>query len=229
MNQKRPTNCEPRKMYSKINGKFRFKYRWKWKMQNVIVNRFMSFRCSFIHHLPFPSSYHSWFAIWCMIWMAYGIWKIPKIQASHYIYTFIYLLNHIIRQFGIQIANGKNMNCEELLKDLEPWITFYAKNKIKCVNIVPYSRLENHRHINSATTHNIFNNFFSFTSSKSNFCTVQIVGLFVGNNSDKVTSRIERSTKSATTLCKCLLLNIVYEQQIGTNTSVLFSCIRFDA
>lgn len=70
--------------------------------------------------------------------------------------------------------------------------------------------MQNHQHINSATTHNIFNIIFlvGFTLSKSNLCGACVHSFFDGNNSDKVTSRRETSTKSPSTLYECLLLNI---------------------
>lgn len=120
------------------------------------------------HHIIYDSPYGVWFG-----WhMEYGKFPVSEIQASHYIHKFIYLLNHIIRHFGSQIANGKNMNCKKSMKDLEFWIIIYAKKKyVQHLTIVTNSK--NHRHINSAPKHNIFNMFLlCFTSSISNLCAV---------------------------------------------------------
>lgn len=153
-----------------------------------------------------------------MVYDLDGIWNMenPKIRASHYNHTFIYLLNHIIRHFGSQNRKWKKYELRNAKKNwVEHWTIFTIRK--------PSTNQQRHN-----TYYNIFNIFlFCFTSLKSNLCAVYIVRSFDGNNSDKVTSHMERSAKGrASTSYKCLLLNI---WSVNWDNRVCFIYMHFDA
>lgn len=179
------------------------------KVKNAKRHRESIYELPMLIYIPFTIPSIISFMICHMVYEWYGIWnmKNPK-NSSISLYLHVHLFTEPYHSsFRQPVRKWKKYELRRIVERLQVLNHFVCKQKINmCWTLY---HIHNWKTIDTSTApqHIIFSIFLYF-SSKSNLCTVQIVGFFDGNNSDKVTSCMKRSTKSASTLCKCLLLNI---------------------